>query len=376
MSKPSLNIIADANMPQAAAVFSALGKVQLVPGRSITRQTLQTADVLLVRSVTAVTAQLLAGTPVKFVGTATAGIDHIEPAIQTSKTIGFSAAKGANANSVVEYVLACVAHRYIATGVDALAAPIGIVGAGCVGSALAKTLTVLGGDVRVYDPFVKCHYGRQVEHLLELQQCALLSVHTPYTADGAEPTRRLINWRFLEGLPKAASLIAAGRGDVVEEAAAITAIEQKNLHYYADVWANEPVLAPATLTAAVIATPHVAGYSVDGKVAATQHLYGQVCRHFGWQEALPNLTAAPQQTLLADSGLSGHAQFYEVLSRAWDVAAYDTRLRAAVAHDNSGKAFDDLRAAMQGRYEFSNYTIQGLDATAAKLAAVVGFGVV
>ena len=374
MAHKRLRIIADANMPQVADVFTAIGDVELHTGRSINQQTVRNADVLLVRSVTQVNSALLAGAPVKFVGTATAGVDHIASEIRTNAHIGFSDAKGCNANSVVEYVLACLAQANIQRGFNGLNKAVGIVGAGCVGTALATSLSGLGADVYIYDPFAECNVGTQVGNLGELSHCDVISVHTPLTRTDRYPTVDLVNQAFISSLAVGSTLIAAGRGGVVNEAAVLQAIDKGGLYYY--VWHQEPVLNTALMDVASIASPHIAGYSRDGKELATRHLYTRVCKHFGLAEYKPQPPQESQISLMANKNLSGYEQFFDAVKQAWNVAEDDSRLRQAVSADNSGAAFDALRAATQGRLEFSHYEINGLDKKAAQLAALVNFTVV
>lgn len=269
----TLNIIADEQIVDAKR-FSSLGNIHYLPGREITNNDLSTADVLLVRSVTKVNKDLLENTPVKFVGTATSGIDHIDTDYLTQNNIHFAAAYGCNARSVVEYVLSALYVLVEKYGIDLQDKTVGIIGKGHVGSLLATTLEQLNIKILCNDPPLE---AQGVKELVSLDTiCAeadIISLHVPLTCDGEYPTKYLLNQQRLASLKQDVVVINSARGGVLEEAALKAFITtHPNAKLVLDVWENEPDINVETVLKAKIATSHIAGYSYDSKLKATSAL--------------------------------------------------------------------------------------------------------
>ena len=274
-------IIADENMPFVREWFAPFGTVRTLPGRALTADQVRDADALLVRSVTRVNRELLQGSRVRFVGSATSGIEHVDADYLRAQGIGCASAPGCNATAVVEYVLSClcaldgVLEKLLAGGV------VGIIGLGNVGARLTQRLQALGIHCVGYDPFLTPQSGLPLCDLDTVLNADVVCCHTPLTATGAYPTRHLLDIERLRRLRKDAVLINAGRGAVVDNAALLDLLrERDDVRAVLDVWESEPAIELALLDAVTLATPHIAGYSWDGKVAGTRAVLDSFCGFF------------------------------------------------------------------------------------------------
>jgi erythronate-4-phosphate dehydrogenase len=275
-----LKIVADENIAYAAHFFASLGELVLLPGRSICRADVQDADILLVRSVTAVNGALLEGTAVRFVGSCTIGTDHIDLQWLQEKNVYFAYAPGCNAQAVVEYVLSALR----ALEVDFSESRIGIVGCGNVGSRLLRNLHERGADVVGYDPFLEGSNLPLVDFEAILA-CDVICLHTPLTKTGAFPTFHLFDQAVINRLKSNTVLLNAGRGAVIDNIALLTRIENHNdLSVVLDVWENEPAINGELLVYVAIGTPHIAGYSAEGKLRGTEMVYEALCDVLGFNQ--------------------------------------------------------------------------------------------
>lgn len=374
-------IVADENMPGASAWFAPLGAVRSVPGRGLDRAALGAAEILLVRSVTRVDRALLEGSRVRFVGTATIGTDHLDLDYLNERGIAWASAPGCNATAVVEYVLSClcaldgVLERLLAGG------RVGIVGLGNVGARLLARLRGLGIDCVGHDPFLDDAGGLPLVGLEEALAADVVCLHTPLTRAGPHPTYHLLNAERLAGLKRGAVLLNAGRGAVVDNTALAACLRRRtDLRAVLDVWEGEPAIDRDLLGQVAIATPHIAGYSWDGKVAGTRMVLEACCRFLGvpvpvlqpLAEAEPGIELPPQ---LAGAGLLRTAMF-----GAYDVRADDRNLRAAMAAAGTGseaaEAFDRLRKNYPVRRELAAFRIgnrAALQAPARALLSALGY---
>jgi erythronate-4-phosphate dehydrogenase len=276
-------IIADENIPCAREAFSHLGEVRLLPGRAITRESLLDADLLLVRSITPVNAKLLQNTAVRFVGTATIGTDHVDTAYLERQNIAFASATGSNANSVAEYVVAALVHRAIKHGLSLASLTLGVVGVGHVGSRVEKMATALGMRVRLNDPpLARQTHDPQYLPLDALMEADVITLHTPLAREGEDATFHLFDATRLQAMKCGSMLINTSRGAVVDNAALKTALQSGHLAAaILDVWENEPDIDVELLRLVEIGTPHIAGYSLDGKLNGTHQIYLAACEFIG-----------------------------------------------------------------------------------------------
>ena len=337
-------------------------------GRDIVSADLRDADALLVRSITTVNAELLAGSRVRFVGTATSGTNHIDIDWLTSNNIHLADAAGANAGAVTDYVLACLAEQIRGAGFDPWAASIAIVGVGHVGGLLARRLKALGISCVGCDPFQQNVDGLEYVSFEQALQADVVCLHTPLTNEGPHATRSMMNAEAFSKMRPDAILINAGRGEVVDDEALLTHLT-KQRHFVAilDVWHNEPNPSRDVVNAASLATPHIAGYSVEAKLAATQCILKALVNHFDLTASLASVSRLPcvvhdsRYETAAGSGRqpgqgSDSAVFADYLLRAFSPARVAATFRLQynkASHDEGAIVFDRLRSQLVGRREFS-----------------------
>lgn len=364
-------IIADENIPQVAEYFSPLGEVRTVTGRALAAEQVAEADLLLVRSVTEVGPALLEGSRIGWVGTATIGTDHLDTEYLAHRQIPYASAPGSNANSVVEYVLSALAA--VGDTLERLLAGqarVGIVGLGNVGGRLLQRLQKLGVAAVGYDPFLS-HVDRlPLRSLREVLRSDVVCLHTPLTTTGPWPTRHLIGAAELELLPPGALLLNAGRGSVLDNVAAVAELERRpQLQLVLDVWEGEPQIDPSLLALAAIGTPHIAGYSLDGKLAGTRQLLEACCRHLELPVPPIPSSHAPAPCLRLQPGLESAELMRRVLLGSYNIRRDDASLRQGTAASNreaSARHFDQLRREYPVRRELAAADMVGWDALSAR----------
>ncbi|WP_298447645.1 4-phosphoerythronate dehydrogenase PdxB [uncultured Marinobacter sp.] len=360
-------IVADENIPQLEAFFGDIGEIRRVSGRTMSASDVRDADILLVRSVTRVNRELLEGSSVRFVGTATIGTDHIDLSWLEENRIRFSAAPGCNANSVVEYVLSVLslyAERKVLNDWSQLT--VGIVGAGNVGSELAEKLDRLGFSVKLCDPPRAEREGDLAfVSLDEVLACDVVTLHTPLTRDSAHPTLHLIGKRELDSLTSEQLLINTGRGEVIDGAALHERLSQANAPLVAlDVWEEEPRVSQELVGKTWLATPHIAGYSLEGKVQGTGMIYQAVSRFLGLPARKQAGQFLPEPALSKVSFTSAadeQAAIRVALRACYDPRQDDARLRHIMGLPTSeerGAAFDRMRKDYPIRRECSSLKVQ------------------
>ena len=375
-----MKIVADENIPLLNSFFGGFGEIVTRPGRSMTAEDVKDADLLLVRSVTKVNEQLLAGSSVKFVATATSGTDHVDKIWLRDNNIGFSSAAGCNAEAVVDYVMAALDTLAEEQGFRLQDRTVGIVGYGQVGSRLYNRLKALGVKCLNCDPFKDAPGNTAIDELVE--QVDILSLHAPYTSDCEHPTFHLLNeerlTRFIQSCGNAV-LINAGRGEVVDNQALKKLLKTgAPLTAVLDVWEGEPALDPELLDLVTIGTPHIAGYSLDGKVRGTAMIYQAACQFLNRQEevAYDEVNPAPllqSLTLASDDHSEATAATVRMV---YDIRRDDLRLRRAVAThpDNIAREFDLLRRHYPRRREFSTLCLELEDCSQEVREYLAGYG--
>ncbi len=354
-------------------------------GRRITADSLADVDLLVVRSITRVDEALLRGTRVRFVGTATSGSDHVAQADLARLGIGFYGALGCNANSVAEYMVAAwlaVARR---TGRTLRGCRVGVVGVGHVGSLVVEKARALGMVPVLNDPPKARETGVDAYRPLDaLLDCDIVTCHTPLTYGGADPTFQLIGEAFLSTLKPGAWFCNAGRGEVVDEAALHRALDGGRLGAcILDVWGNEPAIDGSLAARVDVATPHIAGYSLEAKLNGTSMVYEAACAFLGVAPAWRIDGAAPPAPVphlaVAAAGREDEDVLADVVAAVYPVLDDDRRLRAAAALDlpARGWAFDDLRKTYPTRREFrqTRVSITGGSPALETSLRGLGFGV-
>jgi len=357
-----MKIVADRNIPFVQACFSHLGEVELYDGREITAEVLADADALLVRSITKVNADLLQGSQVRFVATATIGLEHIDCEYLQAQGIGFSSAPGSNANSVAEYVVAALLSVAGKHDIKLAGTSIGIVGVGNVGKRVAVKCRALGMQTVLNDPPLARQSGDdRYRPLQELGDCDVVTLHTPLTFTGPDKTHHLANKAFLAALKPGAILINSSRGQVHDTDALKEAIQSGRLRAtILDVWENEPAIDMELLGSVDLATPHIAGYSFDGKVAGLIMIYEALCLHLGQtpQHAREDFLPEPDVSCIEIAPALDNVQtvLHQTVNRIYGIHQDDAKLRAllTVPQEKTGTFFDKLRKNYPRRREFQN----------------------
>jgi len=357
-----MKIIADTNIPFVSECFSSIGQVTVVGGREITPRVVADADVLLVRSITPVGAELLAGSKVRFVGTATIGFDHIDRDFLQKKQIGFASAPGSNANSAAEYVIAGLLEVAQRHHLALEGGSIGIIGVGNVGGRVARKCTALGMRVLHNDPPLQRQTGdAKYLPLEQLFACDFITLHTPLTFDGPDKTHHLADERFFGSLKDGCVFVNASRGAVVDGAALKAAMRRGRLRAVVlDVWEKEPAIDVELLKMVDIGTPHIAGYSLDGKINGLIMIYKSVCEYFGLEpkfdieDFLPE-PSVPQVKLNESIGGEQDA-LCRAVREVYRIDQDDERLRRLLDEpvEKRGAYFDKLRKNYPVRREFQN----------------------
>jgi len=372
-----MKIVADENITFIHEVFDALGEVQTFAGRSITTEQVKDADVLLVRSVTKVNEDLLSGSNVKFVGTCTIGTDHIDQVYLRQRGIGFSAAPGCNANAVVDYVISTLVVLAQEQGFDLFERCVGIVGVGNVGSRLKQRLQALGIRCLYNDPL---HDDQEVAGLVHLDQLIaeadVVSIHTPLTFEGEHPTHHLFNAATLAQLKPNTILINTARGPVIDNMALTSFLKQRaDVTAVLDVWEHEPEVDLPLLAQVTQATPHIAGYSFDGKVSGTGMIYEALCRFFKLSETLDVQALAPAAMPIKCDEDKGLSAVFEAVLSCYDVRADDARFRQQMVAENNQRAasFDALRKNYPLRRELGVTTVSNAIGESKSLLRAFGF---
>ena len=357
-----MKIVVDENMPKVADLFADIADISYVNGRNLTQSQLIEADALLVRSVTQVNESLLKGTPVKFVGTATIGVDHIDQAYLDVSNIGFASAPGCNADAVADYVISSLSYLYLQKGVAWLDAKIGVIGFGNVGQRVYSRLSNLGCDLAVYDPF-QCQTVDWQDKAInfvdieDIMSCDIICLHAPLTKTGPYPTQNMLSKLLLDKLKANTSIISAGRGGVINEDALIEkyhALSGK-LNLVLDVWENEPNINLELLGLVDVGTPHIAGYSLQGREKGTLMVYQAFCKHFGVDAKYDSsaLTKGSISFIEPNADLGRHLILAKTCHAIYNPAADDAKTRRKLLSGDPAKEFDLLRKHYVERDEFS-----------------------
>jgi erythronate-4-phosphate dehydrogenase len=382
-----MKIVADQNIPFVEKCFAHLGSIELLAGRKITPDAVADADVLLVRSVTKVNESLLAQSKVKFVATATIGFEHIDLDYLARKGIGFASAPGSNANSVAEFIVAALLalgkkYKFTLAGKS-----IGIVGVGNVGSKVAVKCAALGMKTVLNDPPLARKTGdSKYRPLDEIFGCDFVTLHTPLTKDGPDKTYHLADAAFFNKLKKGTFFFNTSRGSVMETNALKQAMTEKKLAgVVLDVWENEPNIDPQLLANVDLSTPHIAGYSFDGKVAGLMMIYNAVCDHFKLQsqhtaaDFLPQPKVAEIHISPEDLTQDQEHIIHNAVQQVYVINRDDFNTREILLQepDKRGEFFDMLRKNYPQRREFQNTKVflSDINHSLAKKLAGIGFQV-
>lgn len=350
-----LKIIADDKIPYVRELFSPIAEVILLPGNRINRGDLQDANALLTRTITQVNADLLSDTPVSFVGSTTAGHDHLDTPWLDQHKIAWAYAAGVNAIAVAEYVLCCVADLRKRNLLPKAGGRAAVIGVGHIGSCVADHLEKIGMTVIKNDPPRAQHDMDFISTpLTQLTDVDFISLHTPLSKNGEFATFHLINHEFLKQLKPGCVLLNVARGENVDTSALLN-----NKHVIAclDVWENEPAINLDLLKHTTLATPHVGGYSKQAKLNATLMIYKQLLTHFQLNAAPlpPSLPALHEKISVP---IENYQSWEDVILQIYQPSIDTKKMRELLLKNpqQTSTLFEKMRREYPLRNEFS--TIQ------------------
>ena len=368
-------VAVDEIIPYGKAAFAPVGRLRFYSATKLRPEDVRDADAMVVRSVTRVDAELLEGSPVRFVGTASIGMDHVDLEYLRSRGIRFANAAGSNANSVAEYVAASLLVLAARKGWDLSSKSLAVIGVGNVGTHVVEKARALGMRVILCDPPLRDATGDpRYGTLDDVLGADILTFHVPLTTRGKYPTRGMIGSDVLHRLRKDQFVMNSSRGAVIDGGALKQALHDKRIAGAAlDVWEKEPRIDSELVDLVDIATAHIAGYSLDGKVRGTEMMFEELCRFFELDLSWNTDSIFPPQAALApDGGADIQASVASTVLRAYDILQDDARLRAlrALPPEQAAREFDNLRNYYVYRPEFRHYKV-ALPVPDAALAGVL-----
>lgn len=356
-----LKIIADDKIPFLRGVMEPYADIAYLPGAAITADDVRDADVLFTRTRTRCDEALLTGSRVRLIVTATIGFDHIDMDYCQRADIRWVNAPGCNAASVRQYIAAALVTIVRRRGVRLADTTLGIIGVGHVGRSVADAAQALGMRVLLNDPPREEREGSDAFTSLDelLRQSDIVTCHTPLTADGPHPTHHLASRAFFDRMRRGAAFINSSRGSVVDSAALRDAAQRGRLAAFAlDTWEGEPDIDGTLLRDALLATPHIAGYSADGKANGTAVCVRTCSQMFGI-DALADwfpltLPAPPMPTDFAidATGRTDEEVFYEAVTHTYPIEADSARLKT------SPETFERQRGDYWTRREFPCFRLR------------------
>jgi len=383
-----MKIVIDDKIPFISGAFERWVDVVYAPGRSIDARMLADADALIVRTRTKCNAGLLEGSRVRIVASATIGFDHIDTAWLEQHGIRWSNAPGCNSGSVMQYITSLLLFLAQKHSLNLPALTLGVVGLGNVGSKVARAAQALGMRVLLNDPprqrreegtklHAEASRGGTEFHPLRklLTDCDIITLHVPLNREGEDKTVHLLDRHNISVMKRDAILINSSRGEVVDNIALRDALKDGALRGAAlDVWEGEPDTDPELVAVTDIATPHIAGYSVDGKANATINSVRVVAAELGlpmgrWEpEGLP-LPAEPlinlSDTCDSSAGVVARAVFH-----TYPIMEDDRLFR------NATEKFEYLRDNYRIRREFGSYSVRTNSKEAGQILHNLGFQII
>lgn len=354
-----IKIVADNKIPFLEGALESVAKVEYLTGTEITRSHLLAADALITRTRTKCNRELLEGTSIRFIATATIGYDHIDTDYCREKGIEWTNAPGCNSSSVEQYIVSTLLWLAMQRSLDLKALCLGVIGVGNVGRKVASAARALGMRVLLNDPPRERAEGNaEFVSLEELkEQSDIITLHVPLNKGGLDNTDHLVNREFLAQLKNGAILINSSRGTVVDEAALLEGIRSGKLSdVILDVFENEPAVDRKLLEALTLATPHIAGYSLDGKANGTTMSVQAISRFFklGLDNWSPVGMPVPEiSEILTDASESDLPELlWDIYAQTYDVSSDDQRLK------NAPESFEILRGEYPFRREPVAYAVR------------------
>jgi len=367
-----VKIVVDQNIRGAGSTFGRHAKLDVVDGRALRAEHLADTDVLIIRTTTRVDQHLLQDSKVGFVGTTSIGTDHLDIDWLEQQGITWASAPGCNADSAAQYTLAMMWLACERLGRRLAEQRVGIIGRGNVGSRVQRLLAALGVESVANDPPLAELGEPGLVSLEEALAQDIVSLHVPLERAGTHPTYRFIASEQLARMPDHALLVNTARGNVIDGNALMAELEDGRLHAALDVWPGEPVFSSELLESTTVATPHVAGYSDEGKRNGTHIVYRAFCEWAGLQPFQP---AEPSGGRIELDVAAGENAISKVLDASCFVRRHDDEMRALSALEPGDRAieFDRLRREYPYRRDFHAWTIRCQDSEMAQLLNRLGF---
>lgn len=357
-----MRIVVDSDIWGFESLFTPLGEIIPLPGRAIDSAAVRSADALIVRSVTRVDETLLAGSSVRFVGTATSGTDHVDQDLLRRCGIVLADAAGCNARPVVEYIVSCLFEWRRRTGRALNQSVLGVIGCGRIGRGVAHWGAALGMRALAVDPLL-ARAGMTGLCTLDqaLEEADIVTLHVPLTNDGPDATEGLINARRLDQMKRGAWVINAARGRVVVDGDLIAALDAKQLGgAILDVWSGEPVVSNDLLRIATLLTPHIAGYSTGAHRRAAQRIAAELSNWVHGQgdssrESSGSTLKMPLQVMAPRPIEEVDLRIIEsLIQKVCDMSATDAEYRQLLKSVSPIAAFDAVRSACRSRRELTD----------------------
>ncbi len=354
-----MKIIADDKIPYLKGALESFAEVIYLPGNKTTPAIVKDADALITRTRTVCNENLLKDSKVKFIATATIGYDHIDTEYCQKAGIEWTNAPGCNAESVNQYIVSALFSWSMRKRNDLAGKTIGVVGVGQVGSRVAKTCEILGMRVLLNDPPRERREGpEKFVALKTIQEKAdIISFHVPLNMDGIDKTFHMVNASFLQNLIKKPLIINSCRGEVFNTKDTINASKTEDISgIIIDCWENEPDLNHDLLNVVDYGTPHIAGYSKDGKANGTKMSVQAISRFFnlGIDNWEPEKIELPKNTIIRIDGNQRRKKsiLAEAILSTYDIENDDEALR------ESPHLFEKLRGDYPVRREFDSFKIK------------------
>ena len=349
-----------------------------IQGMQIVPSDLKDANALLTRTVTRVDSNLLQDSPIAFVGTASAGTDHIDTRYLSERGIKLANAAGCNAGAVADYVLDAI---YQCQRLESLisGATVGLVGYGAVGRHLAARLSMLGGKIKVYDPYVKStEAGVTLCALPEVLGCSIVSLHAALHKDQPHPSAQMIDNTAVSYISPDALFINAGRGGLVTEEA-LHRLADKGVTLVLDTWPDEPSVSQELLSRAAFATPHIAGYTRTAKSNATDFLIEPLERALSLDGQFSTLEPEDTKQVIVDlSRQSDRHGVMDAMKAVSRLARDDVDFREAWKESPTPGNFETQRTQYRLRDQYSALTLEAVNASTEleQLLSAAGFSLV
>jgi erythronate-4-phosphate dehydrogenase len=374
-----MKIVIDENIPFIKGVFEPWAKVVYSPGGAIDSTTVADADALIVRTRTKCNSRLLSGSRVRIIASATIGFDHLDTGWLDAEGIRWVNAPGCNSGSVMQYIVTSLFYLASRNSFDLRSLTLGVVGVGNVGAKVVKAARAIGMKVLQNDPPRKRR--EELKDFVPLEKVIaesdILTLHVPLTMQGHDRTHYLINRENLSHLKRDCIIINSSRGEVADNAALRKVLETETLGgAVLDVWEREPDADRTLISLADLATPHIAGYSVDGKANATVTAVRQVAAalNIPLDNWLPGALPLPSEPVidlrLREKGNTPYELVSMAVRHTYPIEEDDKLFRT------NPEKFEFLRDNYRKRREFGSFSVRTTDEEAAQILTDLGFRII